>query len=218
MESHYDYPRLIADACADLPKVKGHQTWKRQAPPVVRTWAEAATASGTSKPVCKTKRLHLASPTPPNCPFGVPIHFGCQLPTIRPILAPALHLASPRSPETARLEFLSTPFQEAVPPKEVHLDVWSAVNLQRRLSEIVHNAVLVWYTSNTKANRKGAIMAYVFDGSGYDTWYASLTAEGTWRTEKTKGITKDDFDTLLENAPQGDAKQTDATDGASPRR
>ncbi len=33
---------------------------------------------------------------------------GCQLPTIRPILAPALHLASPRSPETARLEFLST--------------------------------------------------------------------------------------------------------------
>ncbi len=110
----------------------------------------------------------------------------------------------------------SGPFQETLPPKGVHLDTWSAVNLQRRLSEIVHNAVLVWYTSNTKANRKGAIMAYVFDGSGYDTWYASLTAEGTWRTDRTKGITKDDFDTLLENAAPGDAKQTDATDGASP--
>ncbi len=34
--------------------------------------------------------------------------FGWQLPTIHPMLAPALHLASPRSPETARLEFLST--------------------------------------------------------------------------------------------------------------
>ncbi|MCP4212289.1 MAG: site-specific integrase [Halieaceae bacterium] len=34
--------------------------------------------------------------------------FGWQLPTINPMLAPAPHLASPRSPETARLEFLST--------------------------------------------------------------------------------------------------------------
>ncbi len=34
--------------------------------------------------------------------------FGWQLPTIQPTHTPAPHLASPRSPETARLEFLST--------------------------------------------------------------------------------------------------------------
>ncbi len=35
--------------------------------------------------------------------------FGWQLPTIDPTHTPATHPASPHSPETARLEFLSTP-------------------------------------------------------------------------------------------------------------
>jgi len=54
-------------------------------------------------------------------------------------------------------------------------------------------------------------MAYVSNGSGYHTWYASLAAEETWRVEKTKEITMADFESLLRNVPQGDVQQDDAT-------
>ena len=112
----------------------------------------------------------------------------------------------------------AAPFDEVPPPKEIHLNVWSAVNLQRRISEIAHRAALVWYSSNTRTNRKGAIMAYIPNNSGYDTWYASLAAEDTWRVEKTKEITKADVESLIANASRGDVQQGDAADAASPRR
>ncbi len=49
----------------------------------------------------------LFAATPPPIP-AQEAPFGWQLPTIHPTHTPATHPASPHSPETARLEFLST--------------------------------------------------------------------------------------------------------------
>jgi len=107
---------------------------------------------------------------------------------------------------------------ETPPPTEIHLKIWSAVNLQRRISEVSHHAALVWYSGNTRTNRKGAVMAYVPTESDYRTWYASLAAGTAWRIEKTKGITKADFESLTASVPQGDVQQDDAAGAVSPRR
>jgi len=99
---------------------------------------------------------------------------------------------------------------EAAPPAEIHLKIWSAANLQRRLSDVAQRATLMWYSSNTKANRKGAIMAYVPTEKGYDTWYASLTADPAWRTDRTKEITRADFEKLAVTVARKDVQHADA--------
>lgn len=93
--------------------------------------------------------------------------------------------------------------REESPPDELHKRVWSAANLQRRVSEIARSAALVWYSSNTIANRKGAVMAYIPIDSSYDTWYVSLAAKETWIVEKTKQIIRADFDALVAKAQRG---------------
>ncbi len=57
--------------------------------------------------------------------------FGWQLPTIHPMLAPALHLDSPHSPETARLEFLSTNGKSKFPM------TWSGSKIMHAASDVV---------------------------------------------------------------------------------
>ncbi len=72
---------------------------------MIRRYLVPTVVCNSTRPVGPVVPLFAATAPPiptPEAPFG------WQLPTIHPMLAPAPHLASPRSPETARLEFLST--------------------------------------------------------------------------------------------------------------
>ncbi len=99
----------------------------------------------------------------------------------------------------ARMASDST-LREEPPPTEIHLELRSCDNLHRRVSGIARRASLVWYTSNTRVNRKGAVMAYAPTESAYYTWYASLAANPTWAVEKTKQISKGAVDALIASA------------------
>ena len=59
----------------------------------------------------------------------------------------------------------------------------------------------VWYTGNTKANQRGAVMCYVFVGHylGGD-WYASLVANPGWSVSKVKGAAPHQVEPLLRHA------------------
>jgi len=87
----------------------------------------------------------------------------------------------------------------------IHVHVDSAANLQRRVSIVAPEAALIWYTGNTAANQRGAIMAYIPEGDGYRTWYVGFTGEGEWNVSDVKGITREEFRGLLaRSAPEGD--------------
>lgn len=59
-------------------------------------------------------------------------------------------------------------------------------------------AAFVWYTGNTKANQRGAVMCYVFLGHNpVDTWYASLVANPDWFVSKVKGADSHELELLL---------------------
>lgn len=69
----------------------------------------------------------------------------------------------------------------------------------------VDSAILVWFSSNTKPNRRGSIMVYVAEGPSVYTWYAGLAKEEGWRVLKTKGISTKDVQALIgrESVPGG---------------
>lgn len=108
------------------------------------------------------------------------------------------------------------PFRELPPPTELHLEVWSADNLQRRIAAVTGNALVVWYTGNTKSNGRGAMMSYSVAESADDTWYASFRAGPEWRVEKTKNIAASELDRLAGRRLDG-VQQADAADGPSGR-
>jgi hypothetical protein len=75
----------------------------------------------------------------------------------------------------------------------------SSHNLHNRIVDHVDSAILVWFSSNTKLNRRGSIMAYEVNGSSVHAWYAGLAKEEGWRALQTKGITPEQVQSLIDN-------------------
>jgi hypothetical protein len=67
----------------------------------------------------------------------------------------------------------------------------------RRFSAIAPGGPLVWYTGNTNANQRGAIMAYIPKNGGYRTWYVGLHCVHKWAVLNVKGTTTEEFHGLL---------------------
>ena len=105
-------------------------------------------------------------------------------------------------------------YRELAPPTELHLEIWSADNLQRRIGAVTGNALVVWYSGNSKSNGRGAMMSYAVAESANDKWYASFRAGPEWRVEKTKDISVVDLDRLV-GRRQDSVQQADAAVGPS---
>jgi hypothetical protein len=74
----------------------------------------------------------------------------------------------------------------------------SCNNLHKRIVDFTDSAILVWFSSNTKANLRGSIMVYEVRGSGIHAWYAGLSkGEGEWRILQTKGIPREQVQSLM---------------------
>lgn len=83
----------------------------------------------------------------------------------------------------------------------------SCKNLHNRVADFADSAVFVWFSSNTKPNRRGSIMVYEVRGSRVHTWYAGLSnEEEEWRVLRTSGITREQVQSLMaQDVPQGRA-------------
>lgn len=73
----------------------------------------------------------------------------------------------------------------------------SSRNLHRRATQFAHSALFVWYSSGTRDNDRGSVMAYRVQTDHVQTWYASLTKSGDWRLDRTKGIDRDVVELLF---------------------
>ena len=75
----------------------------------------------------------------------------------------------------------------------------SSQNLHKRIVDRIDSALLVWFSSNTKQNLRGSVMIYEVKGNDVYPWYAELVKEECWRILKTKGITPDQVQSLIES-------------------
>jgi len=77
-------------------------------------------------------------------------------------------------------------------------------NLHKRVTDFSGSAIFVWFSSNTKSNRRGSLMAYEVSSSRVHTWYTAFSKEDEWKVMQTKGITREQVQSLIErNVTQG---------------
>ena len=84
----------------------------------------------------------------------------------------------------------------ADPP--LHISIRSEEATRRRVQDIAPDKTLVWYSSRSRSNGMGSIMAYVAQANGsHDTWHAVLQLKGdTWIVPRTKGIAREAIEEL----------------------
>ena len=73
----------------------------------------------------------------------------------------------------------------------------SSENLHKRVTQFADSAIFTWVSSNTKTNRRGAIMVYEVKGRDVHTWYAGFSKENDWRVLQTRGIRKEETRSLM---------------------
>lgn len=67
---------------------------------------------------------------------------------------------------------------------------------ERRMSDLPERTAIVWYSGNSRVNRRGSVMAYMAVGNLYRPWYAGWTEGQAWHIEHSKGIDKDEVSNL----------------------
>lgn len=96
--------------------------------------------------------------------------------------------------------FIVPDYREINPGKPLHRHVHSSSALERRVVEEEPKTALAWYSGNSKANGRGALMAYIpIAISSYWPWYAELKRAEPWRiTAQAKNIKSNQFSDLVE--------------------
>jgi len=64
-------------------------------------------------------------------------------------------------------------------------------NLQRRVKDHGGSALFVWFSGNTLKNGRGSVMVYATGARLPVCWFASLSRNGQWMIQKTKGIERE---------------------------
>ncbi len=81
--------------------------------------------------------------------------------------------------------------------KPLHVSKPSEFNLQNRIKIKSDKGLFVWYSSNSKVNKKGSLMIYITDYGKVKSWYSSLELRGTWKINKTKGVSIEELNNSL---------------------
>jgi hypothetical protein len=71
----------------------------------------------------------------------------------------------------------------------IHVAQVSTDNLKRKVSMLFPDAALLWFSSNSKTNDRGTILAYVPGSHGHDAWFAGLRGGPDWQPTELVGIT-----------------------------
>jgi uncharacterized protein (DUF4415 family) len=95
--------------------------------------------------------------------------------------------------------FAAPDYREIDPGKPVHVQLPSRLALRRIAGAEEPEAALAWYSGNSKANGRGALMVYPPAGTSYWPWYAELKRGEPWRmTTRAENIKPDEFSRLIQ--------------------
>jgi hypothetical protein len=97
-----------------------------------------------------------------------------------------------------QLTFLAPGFEENSSREPIHKKIESVFALQRRVSRVVGDAALAWYSGDSLRNGRGSLMAYLPSNGEYWPWYASWKRNESWRIAETKHITVQELLAFLE--------------------
>ena len=82
--------------------------------------------------------------------------------------------------------------------KVLHKQQRSTDNQLNLVSNKTKNGLYVWYSSNSHVNGQGSLMMYRVDNEKVETWYASIVKKDGWKIGQTKGIGKNELQSMLE--------------------
>lgn len=81
------------------------------------------------------------------------------------------------------------------PGAPIHLRQSSTDNLERKVSLLYPDAALLWFSSKSKTNARGTILAYVPSSQGHVAWFAELGGVPGWHPTELTGITASELRT-----------------------
>jgi len=88
----------------------------------------------------------------------------------------------------------------------LHRDMGATeVRLLRRVSRVVPDAVMFWFSGNSAPNGRASCMTYAPTQDGYWTWHAGFKRESTWQPTRLTGISREQLRRLAAPAKAGSA-------------
>lgn len=94
--------------------------------------------------------------------------------------------------------FSAPTYEEIDCGKPIHKRMPSTIALNRTVAAAAPKSALVWYSGESKATGRGALMAYIPAGDSYWLWYAALETGESWTVTETLDIKRDDLASLME--------------------
>jgi hypothetical protein len=70
-------------------------------------------------------------------------------------------------------------------PQELHVEQTSEDNMRRLMSIVCPEAAVLWWSGETRRNRRGSLMAYLPTDEGHAGWYAEFRRGDAWTVAKT---------------------------------
>lgn len=74
-------------------------------------------------------------------------------------------------------------------------------NLHTRVADHTDSGVFVWYSSNSKINRRGSVMTITVDDHVVERWYASFLGETEWKLGLVKNCRRSEIEQRLGEWP-----------------
>ena len=72
--------------------------------------------------------------------------------------------------------------------KIMHTKRSSNDNIHNRIKDLTENGLFVWFSSQSKMNKRGSLMVYRVQGEEIETWYASFEERDKWEIIQSKGV------------------------------
>jgi hypothetical protein len=63
-------------------------------------------------------------------------------------------------------------------------------NLHKRLKDLTHSGLFMWYSGNTKSNESGSLMVYYIGKGEPVHWYVSFYKKQEWQMNKIQDLSK----------------------------
>jgi len=81
--------------------------------------------------------------------------------------------------------------------KRLHIKKISNDNIHNRIQNYTQNGLFVWFSSNSKQNKRGSLMVYRVQKEDIETWYASFEERKEWKILQSKGIDLNELKGLM---------------------
>lgn len=89
--------------------------------------------------------------------------------------------------------FAAPAFEEIGSGEPIHKHVPSRTALRRKAAVEVPGKAIVWYSGNSEANGRGALMAYIPLDDSCWPWYVDFEKADAWRITEIRGIKPNEF-------------------------